>query len=78
MPFNGVRSSCDIVARNADFMSLACCNSDVLLLQRVLVALEFRDIPRGGKHTLQLPVAVIQCRGVVGNDYFGAVAGAGR
>jgi hypothetical protein len=36
--FSGVLSSCDMLARNSDFMRLACFQLDVFLLQRLLEA----------------------------------------
>ena len=46
------------------------------LLERVIQAFALRDVARGGEHALQLPVAVVEGRRVVGHHGFLAVPGA--
>ena len=65
--FSGVRSSCDMLARNSDFIRLACFQLDVLLLERLLEAFQLGHVARRGEHALQAAVAVVEGGGVVGH-----------
>ena len=49
---------------------------DLVLLQRVLEALQLGHVARRGEHALQPPVTVVEGGRVVGHDRFAAVPGA--
>ena len=76
--FSGVRSSCDIVARNSDFIRLACSSSMFFSCSVAFERLRSVDVARRGEHALQLVVAVVEGGGVVRDHRLLAVLGAHR
>ncbi len=76
MALSGVRSSCDMLARNSDFMRLASSSSTFFCCSALLEALQLRHVARRAEHALQLPVAVVEGRRVVGHHGERAVPGA--
>ena len=76
MAFSGVRSSCDMLARNSDFMRLASSSSTFFCCSVCSKRLQLGHVARRGEHALQLPVAVVEGGRVVGHHGFLAVPGA--
>jgi hypothetical protein len=67
-----------MVARNSDFHAARVLERDVGLLQRVLEALELGHVARRGEDALELAVAVVEGRCVVGDDRFFTVTRSAR
>ena len=76
MALSGVRSSWLMLARKRSLARLAFSSSTIFLLERLLEALAFGDIARGGEHALKFSSLIVESRGVVTDDGFPSGLGA--